>query len=123
MPGVCAFEKWKKMEYNNIVFRNLINKATKIAEESVELEALANNLPVSAEANVPAVSQVETGSGQAYESISSPANLPDIGDTSSANQSAVLKQSFLALQEDVVAMQSTLNSLLAKLRTAGILSS
>mgnify|MGYP003133574994 CR=1 FL=1 len=110
------------MEYNNQTFRNLINKATKIAEESIELEALANSLPTPAQADVSAVSQVETGDGEAYNGISSSANLPDIGDTSSANQSAVLKQSFLALQEDVVAMQATLNGLLAKLRTAGILS-
>ena len=106
--------------YGSNSWNSLIEKVVKAAEEASELEALALALPTAVQADVAAMTLVASGSGEAYEGVSTVVTLPAIGNTSSADQSTAIKQSLLALQEDVSALQTTVNALLAKLRTAKI---
>ena len=106
--------------YGSNSWNSLIEKVVKAAEEASELEALALALPTAVQGDVAAMTLVASGSGEAYEGVSTVATLPAIGDTTSADQSTAIKQSLLALQEDVSALQTTVNGLLAKLRTAKI---
>jgi len=66
-------------------------------------------------ANATAVTTVGTNTGTAGVGLSL------IGDTTSVNQAATLMNNFVALQEDILALQVIMNLVLAALRTHKII--
>jgi hypothetical protein len=64
--------------------------------------------------DVPAVTTVGSNSGTAG------AGLSLIGDTTSVNQSAAIMNDLKALQEDLVALRTAVNSIISSLETQGL---
>ena len=93
--------------YGSNSWNALIEKVVKAAEEASELESLANNLPMAAEADV-----ADVTSYTKVENMTANVTKAEGEAVSAALETAVT---------ELTAVENKLNALLAKLRTAGIL--
>ena len=95
--------------YGSNSWNELISKVIKAAEEAGELESLANALPMAAEADVAAPT--------AYSAVT------DMTSNVTKAEGEAVSAALATAVTEMTAIENKLNALLAKMRTAGLLTS